>query len=167
MLPAVVSLQAAACTCSVLCAEPSGAGSVGSPGTGTVWETTGSDKHTVIRRSGNETDLRLIYIRSTGLWLILLSLSTLLKPVSHRQAWTISLEARTAAGHQGRCSLFVLTPETSEWRFQVCLGISCDWLRSDTSNPITIQCLWTKRRDVSDPWISWLEISSNIKTVKQ
>lgn len=37
-------LQAAACTCSVLCVEQSGAGSVESPGTGSVWETTGLDK---------------------------------------------------------------------------------------------------------------------------
>lgn len=34
--------MAAACTCSVLCAELSGAGSAASPGTGSVWEHTGS-----------------------------------------------------------------------------------------------------------------------------
>lgn len=41
-------LQVAVCTCSVLCAEQSGAGCAESAGTMSVWETTGLDntKHT-------------------------------------------------------------------------------------------------------------------------
>lgn len=39
-------LQAAVCTCSVLCAEQSGAGCVESAGTMSVWETTGLDNKT-------------------------------------------------------------------------------------------------------------------------
>ncbi|MEQ2210386.1 hypothetical protein XENOCAPTIV_012715, partial [Xenoophorus captivus] len=42
--PAGDGSQADACTCSVLCAEQSGAGSAAIPGIGNVWETTGLDR---------------------------------------------------------------------------------------------------------------------------
>lgn len=44
-------LQAAACTCSVLCAKQNGVGSVESSGTESVWETTGLvNTHRIFRK---------------------------------------------------------------------------------------------------------------------